>query len=66
MKIDIFAHIFPEKFKKAYLEKYKPDDSFGSSAVFKNRAVSDIDMRLRLMSRYPDVLQVLTLSKVID
>lgn len=64
MKIDIFAHIFPEKCKKAYLGKFKPGASFGSPAVLTNRAVSEIDMRLRLMSRYPDVLQVLTLSNL--
>ena len=62
MKIDIYTHIFPEKYKKAFLEKLKPGDNFKSPPISRNHAVSDIDMRLRLMSRYPDVLQVLIIS----
>lgn len=59
MKIDIFAHILPEKYLAALLEKVKPGLEFREKG---NRANCEIDVRLRLMDRYPDVLQVLTVS----
>jgi len=60
MKIDVFAHILPEKYLKTYSQKNK--------AVLKNveartRTVTDLNVRLRLMDRYPDVLQVITLAQ---
>ncbi|MGD0794888.1 MAG: hypothetical protein ABR958_04750 [Dehalococcoidales bacterium] len=63
MKIDIFAHILPKKYFEALRKKAKGDVDFSqlSGWVF-NRALSEIDIRLRLMDRYPDVLQVLTLA----
>ena len=64
MKIDIFAHIFPERCKEAILEKSETGSEFPTPAVFKNRAVGDLEMRLRIMSRQPDVLQVLTVSNL--
>jgi hypothetical protein len=58
MKIDIFAHITPPKYLKTYGEKNsKVLDSVEARSV----AVTDIDIRLRLTDRYPDVLQVLTI-----
>ncbi len=59
MKIDVFTHILPEKYLAAFRKKAKPGTEFGEAS---NRAMTDIDMRLRLMDRYPDVLQVLTVS----
>lgn len=58
MKIDIFTHILPPKYletlnKKAKLVEYR---------ATKNRACVDLDMRIKLMERNPDVLQVLTIA----
>ncbi|MFC1932947.1 amidohydrolase family protein [Chloroflexota bacterium] len=60
MKIDVFAHILPKKYLETYGQKNK---SVLDSYEARNRAVSDLDVRLRLMDRYPDVLQVLTISQ---
>ncbi|OGO21175.1 MAG: hypothetical protein A2144_04255 [Chloroflexi bacterium RBG_16_50_9] len=60
MKIDIFAHILPEKYLKAYSQKNK---SILDWIEAKNPAVTDINVRLRLMDRFPDVLQVLTIAQ---
>jgi len=56
MKIDVFAHILPEKYLAIYSQKNK---AVLDQVEVKNRAVIDLDTRLRLMDRYPDVLQVL-------
>lgn len=63
MKIDIFAHILPEK----YFDRLSKGANAGTDFshlnywVSKNRGLSDIEVRLRVMDRYPDVSQVLTL-----
>lgn len=59
MKIDIFSHILPEKYFAALKKKAPKGTEFPESNT---RAVWDKDVRLRLMDRYPDVMQVLTLS----
>ena len=58
MKIDIYSHILPEKYLAVLREK-----TTGSEfREARNRANCEIDIRLRLMDRYPDVVQVLTVS----
>ena len=59
MIIDIFSHIVTKKFKEALLKKAKSKAPNLTEFLEKNRVLSDIDLRLRLMDRYPDVLQVL-------
>jgi len=59
MKIDVFAHILPERYLSALQKKIAPGSEVREA---RNRANCEIDMRLRLMARYPDVLQVLTVS----
>ncbi len=59
MKIDIFAHILTEKYLSAYIERNR---SILNNVEVKNRAVTNIDTRLRLMDRHPDVSQVLTIA----
>jgi uncharacterized protein len=59
LKIDIYSHIMPKKYLAA-LSKVSPQVS--DSWEVKNRANVDLETRLRLMDRYPDVLQVLTVS----
>jgi aminocarboxymuconate-semialdehyde decarboxylase len=59
MKIDIYSHILPEKYRNALMKKVKSGSEFRE---MHNRANCDLDIRLRLMDRYPDVLQVLIVS----
>ncbi|MFC1909541.1 amidohydrolase family protein, partial [Chloroflexota bacterium] len=59
MKIDVFAHILPEKYLAAYQKKARSSDQITEA---RNRANCEIEMRLRVMDRYPDVLQVLSVS----
>lgn len=59
MKIDVFAHILPEKYQAMLREKIPPDFTFQEG---RNRGVCELDVRLRLMDRYPDVVHVLTVS----
>jgi aminocarboxymuconate-semialdehyde decarboxylase len=65
MKIDIFAHVFPPKYKEA-LYRWLP-----ASVVSQNRnlkgnaalpALWDMDVRLRIMDEYDDYVQVLTVN----
>jgi len=60
MKIDIFAHILPAKYLAVYT---KANPAVLGEVEARNRAVVDLDVRLRLMDRHPDVLQVLTVSQ---
>jgi predicted TIM-barrel fold metal-dependent hydrolase len=60
MKIDVFAHILPEKYIATYSQKNK---AVLDSVEIKSRAATDLDVRLRLMDRYPEVLQVLTVAQ---
>ena len=63
MKIDVFPHILPKKYFEELRKKAEGVDfSELSGWVIKNRALSDMDTRLRLMDRYPDVVQVLTVA----
>ena len=48
MKIDIFPHILPNKYYEALRKKGK------ESSIWTNAALSQMDIRLRLMDRYPD------------
>lgn len=60
MKIDIFTHILPPKYK-AILEKEK-----GSGSNYRTRdhipTLYDLDYRFRIMDKYDDLMQVLTLN----
>ena len=58
MKIDVFPHLLPIKYKEAFLKKLKSGASYtGLSRDY--IGISDIDVRFRIMDRYPEVLQVL-------
>jgi predicted TIM-barrel fold metal-dependent hydrolase len=60
MKIDIYSHILPAK----YLETFsKKNPAILKTTEARNRAIVDLEMRLRLMDRYPDVAQVLTIAQ---
>lgn len=59
MKIDTFAHILPEKYHAALKEKIPAGFRFHEG---QNRANAELNVRLQVMERYPDVAQVLTVS----
>jgi uncharacterized protein len=61
MKIDIFSHIMTEKYLSEYRKKVPAIDN--EIEVY-TRPVVDLQMRLGLMDRFPDVLQILTVAKV--
>ncbi len=59
MKIDIFTHVITEKYKEAF---WKYSDKFENERNFQeNRpALTDQEMRIDIIDRYEDVVQVLT------
>jgi predicted TIM-barrel fold metal-dependent hydrolase len=59
MKIDVFAHILPEKYLTAYGKK---NPKVLDNVEARSLAVTDVNMRVKLMDRFPDVLQVLTIA----
>ena len=59
VKIDIYSHILPGKYLSAFGKISKKAIESGESVI---RAAVDIENRLRLMERYPEVLQVLTIA----
>jgi predicted TIM-barrel fold metal-dependent hydrolase len=61
MKIDIFSHIMPKKYFATYAKK---NPEINKRIEARSTAVIDLDVRLRLMNRYPDVLQVLTVANI--
>jgi uncharacterized protein len=61
MKIDVFTHIMPPKYLAAYRKKAP---AIEKQIEVKTPPVVDLDIRLRLMNRYPDVLQILTVANV--
>jgi predicted TIM-barrel fold metal-dependent hydrolase len=59
MKIDIYSHILTERYRAGLL---KENGALGSEKEMANRANGDLQVRLRVMDRFPDTLQVLTMS----
>jgi len=60
-KIDIFSHIMTEKYLSVYRKKVP---AIENEIEVYTRPVVDLQMRLGLMDRFPDVLQILTVAKV--
>jgi len=59
MKVDIFSHMIPKKYKEALIKKAKVSTSNLESWVELNPALSEIDVRRRRIDRYGDMLEVL-------
>jgi uncharacterized protein len=59
MKIDIYAHILPPGYIAAYGKK---NPKILEAMELKSRATCDLNVRLKLMDRYPGILQVLTIA----
>lgn len=63
MKIDIFAHIMPP----AYVRDVLPATTPATQAFARGtRTLVDLDARKRVMDRFPDVRQVLTLAGPVE
>jgi aminocarboxymuconate-semialdehyde decarboxylase len=58
-KIDVFCHICPERYLAAYAKKNK---IVLDQVEARSKATTDIDYRMKVMDRFPDVLQLLTIS----
>ena len=59
MKIDIFSHLMPRKYKSMLLKKAKINTTYLEESVEQNPALSNIAIRLRRIERYPEMLEVL-------
>ena len=60
MKIDIYAHICPQKFIDAFnKQKVSWEKISGTARANGGPALSDTDKRLEVMDRYEDYVQVL-------
>jgi aminocarboxymuconate-semialdehyde decarboxylase len=55
MKIDIYSHLIPPKLKDLMFQKQKTIRELQT-----NLSLYDLDTRFRIMDRYPDLVQVLT------
>lgn len=61
MKIDIFTHVLPAKYKKAL---YKHSHKFETEKNFMERRITltDYNERIRIINNYEDVVQVLSVN----
>ena len=55
MKIDVYAHLIPPKFREVMFEKQRD-----IKTIKNNPALYDLDARFRIMDKFPDVFQVLS------
>ena len=64
MKIDVFTHILPPKYLEARDKKALSGwaSAKGSRYVRAVPTLLDLDIRFRIMDKYPDLLQVLTVA----
>ncbi len=63
MKIDIFSHIVPQKYGNILRKREKTGTLLSKLSVhFDNEALNSIDVRLRVLDRYPGMMQVLTVT----
>lgn len=61
MKIDVFCHVTPPKYLEALEKRIAPE--IAKSLPSKNLpALSDFDVRFKVMDHYPDMRQVLTVT----
>jgi len=61
VKIDVFPHIIPHKFKEALYQKL-PGGFFGSNWIEAMPTLTNLDARFRIMDQYDELVQVLTLG----
>lgn len=61
MKIDIFTHVMPARYKEAL---YQRSDKFATERKVQEKrpALTDNDLRLQIMDQHPDMVQVLSVT----
>ena len=63
MKIDVFAHILPPRYLRE--RNQRADARFATQYAryaSANRGLTDLDLRWRILDKYPDVRQILTIA----
>jgi predicted TIM-barrel fold metal-dependent hydrolase len=60
MKIDIFCHVFPRKYLNAVRKKAGSTYDFSLTEFMVS--LHDMDARFRVMDKFPDIVQVLTIT----
>lgn len=61
MKIDVFCHVMPEKYKEARLKEL-PQNDVERESIESLRAVWDMDYRFKMMDKFDDLMQVITIN----
>jgi len=61
MKIDVFCHILPKRYKEE-LYKKAPPKFYSSKYADATQSLIDLDARFRVMDKYSDYVQVLSLG----
>jgi predicted TIM-barrel fold metal-dependent hydrolase len=61
MKIDVFPHIIPKRYKEALYQRAR-GPFFGSNWIDAIPTLTDLDFRFRIMDRHEGYVQVLTLG----
>ena len=61
MKIDMFGHILTEGFRTEFLKKAPEIENL---IELKNLPLANLRERFKIMDRYPDILQFITMAKV--
>lgn len=61
MKIDVFPHIIPKRYKEALYQK-APSGFFGAGWIDAIPTLTDLERRFRVMDQYEGMVQVLTLG----
>ena len=59
MKIDVFNHIIPAKYKEALFKKMPPD-AYQRRLIEAFPSLSDLDVRFRIIDKYEGLVQVIT------
>ena len=62
LKIDIFQHILPAKYKEA-LYKAAPPNFYLKDVIESLPTLFDLDHRFRIMDKFPGLMQVLTIAQ---
>ncbi|MFC1901892.1 amidohydrolase family protein, partial [Chloroflexota bacterium] len=62
MKIDIYTHVLPPKYKETILQIGPPDTFWKRSFVSFAPMLSDMEVRFQLMDKHDGLMQVLTLG----
>jgi predicted TIM-barrel fold metal-dependent hydrolase len=64
MKIDVYAHIVPQKFLDALLRKKPSIDPFFQANMKAVRTLTDLELRFRIMDKFDDLMQVIALGGI--